>query len=162
METIIIAREYSNVELAELLGCDEGNIRRIKSERSEELVEGLDWKKDGNATRWTETGLKKLAGWVKSEKAIALRNEIIKAEEASVKPHETQVKSEPVSNPLDRYADLHNVLGEAIANRLVNDGILERTDSVVVRNLTKQMMNRKPQLDVSVKEAFDFLDAIAG
>jgi len=57
---------------------------------------------------------------------------------------------------------LPNVLGDAIANRLIDDRILERTDSVVVRKLTKAMMNRKPQLDVSVKEAFDLLDAIAG
>jgi len=65
---------------------------------------------------------------------------------------ETEIKAEQVANPFDRYTDLPNVLGEAIAYRLIDDGILEQTDSVVVQN-------RKPQLDVSVKGAFDLLDS---
>ena len=162
METIEIPKRYSNPEVAKVLGCSEENIRINKSKHSEELVEGVDWEREGQATRWSEEGVKKLTQWIKTNEAIALRNEIIKAESTEVTPHETEIKAEPITNPLDRYADLPNVLGEAIANRLVDDGILERTDSVVVRKLTKAMMNRKPNFEVSVKEAFDLLDAIAG
>ena len=161
METIDIPKRYSNAEIAKILGCSEENIRINKSKHSEELVEGVDWEREGQATRWSDEGVKKLTGWIKTDEAIALRNEIIKAETTEVKPHETEIKAENIGNPLDRYADLPNVLGDAIANRLVDDGILERTDSVVVRKLTKAMMNRKPQLDVSVAEAFSLLDAIA-
>jgi len=160
MQTINTVKLFSTAEVAKILGCDDGYIRKLKSEHSEEL-EGL-WEKDGTATAWTEAGIKKLAEWVKTSQAIALRNTQITESETKVKIHETEIKAEPVTNPLDRYADLPNVLGEAIANRLIDNGILERTDSVVVRNLTKAMMIRKPQLDVSVEQAFNLLDAIAG
>jgi len=39
--------------------------------------------------------------------------------------------------------------------------MISRYSYTIVRKLTKAMMNRKPHLDVSVKEAFDLLDAIA-
>ncbi|AFY74791.1 hypothetical protein Syn7502_02855 [Synechococcus sp. PCC 7502] len=162
METIQLPIEYSNAELAELLGCDEGNIRRIKSENASQLIEGVDWKKDGNATRWTEAGLKKLVEWVKTEKAIALRTNLPTQSEAKIKLHETQVKSEPAANTLDRYEDLPNVLGEAIANRLVDQGILERTNQLVVNKITQRMLNHQPELEMSVEKAFALLDAIAG
>jgi hypothetical protein len=45
---------------------------------------------------------------------------------------------------------------------MLDADFLEKTNAVVVRKLTKAVLNSKPNLEVSVKEAFDFLDAIAG
>jgi hypothetical protein len=159
MQTINSVKLFSTAEVASLLGCDDGYIRKLKSEHSEEL-EGL-WSKDGVATVWTESGIKKLAEWVKTSQAIALRNNKIAQTETKVKIHETEIKTEPVSNPLDRYADLPNVLGEAIANKLIDDGILRRTDSEIIKRLTSEMVSRKPDLEGSVKDIFALLDAIA-
>lgn len=158
METIQVPKDYSTAELAEILGCDEGNIRRIKSEKSSEFTEGIEWKKDGVATRWTESGLKKLAGFVKTDKAIALRTNL--PTQTEIKIHETEVTSQSINQ--NGYADLPNVLGVAIADRLVDGGILERTNQVVIKNLAQRMLNHQPELEVSVKEAFSLLDAIAG
>jgi hypothetical protein len=122
-----------------------------------------DFIKEGNSTRWSEEGIKKLAVRITSSEAIALRNktEVVSQNETEISVHETQVKSQPIGNPMDRYQDLPKVLGTAIANKLIDNDILKKTDSEVIKKLTNELANRKPELEGSVSEIFALLDAIA-
>lgn len=160
MQTIEAVKDYSTSEAASELGCSDALIRKLKMDRAEELIEGTHFTKEGQNTRWTDTGIKQLAEWVKTSEAIALRN-LPSQTETNIKIHETEIKSQPIENNQNNYADLPNVLGAAISDRLVDGGILERTNQVVIKNLAQRMLNHQPELEMSVKEAFSFLDAIA-
>jgi len=54
-------------------------------------------------TRWSEEGVRKLTEWVKTEKAIAVKNQLSQPK-SEIEVHETHVKTESVGSPLDRYA----------------------------------------------------------
>jgi hypothetical protein len=162
MQTIEAVNDWSTPEAATLLGCSDALIRKLKMEQADHLIEGTHFNKDGQNSRWTEKGIKQLAEWIKTTQAIALRTNLPTTQtESEIKIHETEIKSQSVGNSQNTYADLPNVLGVAIADRLVDGGILERTNEVVIKNLAQRMLNHQPELEVSVKDAFSFLDAIA-
>jgi hypothetical protein len=163
MQTIETVKDWSTPEVAELLGSNDARIRQLKSNHGNELIEGEDFTKDEQSkTRWTKAGIKKLASWLQTERAIALRNGAeLSQPKSEIKVHETHVKTESVGSPLDRYADLPDVLGAAIADRMLDDGFLRQTDAAVVGKLTKAMMSQQADLQVTVKQAFDLLNAIA-
>ncbi len=162
MQTIETVKDWSTPEAAELLGSNDARIRQLKSNHGNQLSEGVDFTKgEQSKTRWIKAGIKKLADWLHTERAIALRNELSQPK-SEIEVHKTHVKTESVGSPLDRYADLPDVLGDAIADRMLDDGFLKQTDAAVIGKLTKAMMNQKPDLEVSVREAFDLLNPIAG
>ena len=123
MQTIDSVKLFSTAEVAELLGCDDGYIRKLKSEHSEEL-EGLHHR-EGVSTLWKEEGIKKLAEWVKTTKAIALRTKVeispiavrtktnitqtenhIAVQETEIKVNETQIDSDVQSFDYVGFEDL--------------------------------------------------------
>ncbi len=72
MQTIETVKDWSTPEAAELLGSNDARIRQLKSNHGNQLSEGVDFTKgEQSKTRWTQAGIKKLAGWLQTESAIA-------------------------------------------------------------------------------------------
>jgi len=99
---------YLSVDVVYLLGSEEVYIRKLKSTNPDKLLDGKHWFKEGQITRWTDTGFTASYQLVKTDKAIALRDKF----GTNIELHETQVKTKPIGSNLDRYADLPDVLGE--------------------------------------------------
>jgi hypothetical protein len=161
MQTIQSLKSYSTPEIASLLGCSDALIRKLKMDHPE-LLEGVHWSKDGLNTRWSEAGLNKLAEWVKTTEAIAIRsNQIINQDPAEIKLHETEVKSQPV-NDSHRYENLPDVFGSAIAAQFLNNAeFMAKTDEAVIKALAKGMSKQPVDLNASVSNVFSILNILA-
>ena len=176
MQTIDSVKLFTTAQAAELLGCDDGYIRKLKSEHSEEL-EGLHHR-DGVYTLWQEEGIKKLAEWVKTPQAIALRTKVeispitvrkktdisqaenhITVQETEIQVKETQIESENVE-PFD-YTGFEDLLADKLADKVISKDFKRKTDAAIVKKITKELSERQTNLEASVKDVFALLDAIA-
>jgi len=162
METIDVTVKYCNADAAKILGCTENNIRQVKARNSDGLIEGKDWEKEGNSVLWTIEGLTKMAEWVKSEQAIAIRNgNIEKAGAAEIKHHETEIKAESIGNPFEQLNSIPDVLSDRMAQKLIDEGIIKRTNDLTVEKIIRAMARTPHDIKASVDDAFKLLDLIS-
>lgn len=153
-EIITMPKFYSNREIAAILGCTPEYIRKLKSQKGDQLVGLWDNNNPEGETVWSEEGLEKLSELISTDKAKEFRasalarrtQEAIAVDRAELNYGDADESSPRTGHEVSsyelpnttasggRYADLPERVGDAIGNTLADPEGIRRMDTQVVKS----------------------------